>query len=341
MRYNRVQREEIDLNINDVAREAGVSKTTVSRVLMGGDKVKPATKERVLEVIRRLNYTPNTSAQMLAKKSNRVLGVISTFPISDPFYAHVNDRIAVECEKHNYGTIFVVCRDSSGKSCEREIAMLYGKVDGYILVGNEHISEGNIDQLVENNMPVALVKTGFARNGALMVDIDNVKSGAMAANYLYRKGYRRVGYLHGDRNCGFQEGDERFLGFKQEMQRLSMKLAAEFYSDRNYRTTSRITEKIVNSGIDALFCETDVMAYAVVSELLDRNVRVPQDIAVLGFDDIKFRNFENYIRLSTVAQPIDRMAACVVAALVNRIENEVPYGDVQLFETKIVEGRTT
>lgn len=318
-----------------------MSKTTVSRVLMGGDKVKPDTRERVLEVIRKLNYTPNTSAQMLAKKSNKVLGVITTLPISDPFYAYMNERIAVECEKYNYGTIFVVCRNSSGKSCEREIAMLYGKVDGYILVGNEHVSRENIDQLTGNGMPVALFKTGFSRDGALMVDIDNVKSGAMAAKYLYRKGYRRIGYLHGDNKSEFQEGEERFSGFKQEMERLSMDIAAEFYGDRNYRTASGLVEKIINSGVDAMFCETDIMAYAVVSALLNRNVKVPQEIAVLGFDDIKFRNFETHVHLSTVAQPIDRMAACIVAALVNRIEKEVPYGRVQLFETKIVEGRTT
>ena len=74
---------------------------------------------------------------------------------------------------------------------------------------------------------------------------------------------------------------------------------------------------------------------------MEKGVKVPDRIAVLGFDDVKFTNYEPLIRLSTVAQPIDRMAACIVGALVNRIENQVPYGKVQLFDAKIVEGRTT
>ena len=96
------------MNINDVAREAKVSKTTVSRVLLGSDKVKAETREKVLEVIKQLNYTPNTSAQMLAKKSNKVIGVINALPISDPFFAYMNDRIANECERYGYGTLYVV-----------------------------------------------------------------------------------------------------------------------------------------------------------------------------------------------------------------------------------------
>lgn len=330
------------MNINDVAKEAGVSKTTVSRVLLGGDKVKPDTREKVLEVIKRLNYTPNTSAQMLAKKSNKVIGVISTLPITDPFYAYMNDRIASECEKHNYGTLYVVCGQNSGKSCEKEIALLYGKVDGYIVVGNEHIIPENIDHLTRIGMPVALFKTGFIQEGAIAVDIDNEKSGELAASYLHRKGYRKIGYLHGDNDKNeFLEGQERYKGFVKEMKRLNLTLAGEFRADRTYKIAYKLAEKIQNSGIDALFCETDIMAYGVVSALLERNVKIPEQIAVLGFDDIKFRNFETHIHLSTVAQPVERMAACIVGALVNRIENDVPYGKVQLFDTKIVEGRTT
>lgn len=329
------------MNINDVAREAGVSKTTVSRVLLGGNKVKPDTKEKVLETIRRLNYRPNTSAQMLAKKHNRVLGVISTLPISDPFYAYMHDQIAQECEKRNYGTLYVT-RGKNENGCENEIALLYGKVDGYIITGNHHITSENIELITGMNMPVALFKTGFVKEGAITVDIDNVKSGELAAKYFFEKGYRKIGYLHGGtEDSVFSEGRERYKGFMQEMDRLGIPLMAQFYGGESYRVAGTLAGQIYDSGIDALFCETDIMAYGVISALLENNIKVPEQIAVLGFDDIKFRNFETMIHLSTVSQPVDKMAVRMVGALIDRIENGIDYEKIRLFETKIVEGRTT
>lgn len=332
----------ICLNINDVAREAGVSKTTVSRVLLGSDKVKPDTREKVQEVIRRLNYTPNTSAQMLAKKRNRVLGVIGTLPISDPFYAYMHERIAQECEQRGYGTLYVTCGERPGNGCEKAIALLYGKVDGYIVTGWDHITEENIEQITGMGMPVALFKTGYIREGAFTVDIDNVKSGRTAARYLFEKGYRRIGYVHGgDERSIFLEGQERYRGFRNEMDRLGVPVVAEFNGGRNYQIAMGLADQIARSGIDALFCETDIMAYGVLAGLLEGGVKVPEQIAVLGFDDIKFRNFETQIHLSTVSQPLEQIAACMVSALVDRIEYGTPYSTIRMFETKIVEGRTT
>lgn len=329
------------MNINDVAREAGVSKTTVSRVLLGGNKVKPDTKEKVLETIRRLNYRPNTSAQMLAKKHNRVLGVISTLPISDPFYAYMHDQIAQECKKRNYGTLYVASGENEN-GCENEIALLYGKVDGYIITGNHHITSENIDLIIGLNMPVALFKTGYVKEGAITVDIDNVKSGEIAAKYFFEKGYRKIGYLHGGtEDSVFSEGWERYKGFMQEMDRHELPLMAQFYGGESYQVAGALAGQIYDSGVDALFCETDIMAYGVISALFENDIKVPEQIAVLGFDDIKFKNFETMIHLSTVSQPVDKMAARMVSALIDRIENGIDYEKIRLFETKIVEGRTT
>ena len=327
------------MNINDVAREAGVSKTTVSRVLLNSDKVKAETKEKVLEVIKRLNYTPNTSAQILAGKSNKTIGVICGLPISDPFYGYMNDLIADECEKYNYGTIYVVCRDNNS-GCDKEIAMLYGKVDAYVLLGMDNIKFANIEKLTKIGMPVALFKTEMIKEGAVTVDIDNLKSGELAMRCLYEKGYRKIGYMRGDNKGDFREGNERYKGFMQEMKRLGLTLEKEFCGYRSYKTAYNLADDVIKAGIDALFCDTDIMAYGVVSALMEKKVKIPEQVAVLGFDDIKFHNFETQIHLSTVAQPMEQMAAYIVGVLVNRIENEIPYEKIKLFDTKIVGGMT-
>lgn len=328
------------MNINDVAREAGLSKTTVSRVLLNSNKVKPATKEKVLAVIKRMNYTPNTSAQMLAKKRNSVIGVISGMSICDPFYGYMGDCIAKECQQYGYGALYAVCQDSK-MGYDKEISMLYGKVDAYVLLGAYDIGEESIDKLTSMGMPVAIFKPGLSLEGAITVDIDNVKSGELAAQYLYKKGYRKLGYLHGSMKNDFSEGLERYRGFMKKAEALGLKLEKDFYGDRSYKAAFALADKIIGSGVDALFCETDIMAYAVVDALKEKGVKIPGDIAILGFDDIKFKNYESNTHLSTIAQPMERMAACIVAALVNRIEHDVPYGKEQLFETAIVEGKTT
>lgn len=330
------------LNINDVAREAGVSKTTVSRVLLGGNKVKPETREKVLEVMKRLNYTPNTSAQMLAKKRNKVIGVIDTLPINDPFFGYMNDVIASECEKYGFRTLYAVGPWRNGTSCEREIAMLYGKVDGYVILGNGCVQKSDVEKLVQLGMPVALFKTGFTCDGALAVDINSVKGGEMAAEYFLKMGYKKIGYVHGGVTQNeFKEGWDRYEGFRDFLQKSGVPLKNEFYGDRTYTMAMTLVEEIIESGVEALFCETDLMAHGIVSALIERQIRIPEQIAVLGFDGIKFRNYGLFIVLSTFEQPLEQMASCIVSSLVNRIENEVPYGKIQLFDAKFVKGRTT
>ena len=99
------------MNIIDVAREAGVSKTTVSRVLTNSKLVKPETREKVLATIEKMGFVPNTSAQKLAGNRNYVIGIINSESINDPFYGYVEDWIAKECRKRDYGVIYTVTHD--------------------------------------------------------------------------------------------------------------------------------------------------------------------------------------------------------------------------------------
>lgn len=328
------------MNINDVAKAAGVSKTTVSRVLVGSKSVKPETRQKVLETIEELGYTPNTSAQILAGKRNRVIGVINGSTVSDPFYGYMNDRIALECEKHNYGTIYTVTPKSE-VGCSREISLLYGKVDAYIIVGNEQVRKENVEKILQMNMPVALFKTDLVVDGALTVDSNNIQGGYLAAEYLMERGYKKIGYMHGNKNDFFKEGAERYEGFVDALTRQSRSLSAEFKGDRSFLSAYRIADEVLQQHLDALFCETDIMAYGITQALLERGVSVPEKIAVLGFDNFKFNNYETQIRLSTVAQPVDKIAEHIVNALILKIEENIEFESPISFSTRIIERKTT
>ncbi|MDO4283763.1 MAG: LacI family DNA-binding transcriptional regulator [Eubacteriales bacterium] len=327
------------MNIIDVAREAGVSKTTVSRVLTNSKLVKPETKEKVLETIERLGFVPNTSAQKLAGNRNYVIGVINGVSINDPFYGYMDDRIAQECQKYGYGVIFtVVPEDAAG--CDKEISMLYGKVDAYIILGDNQVLEKDAEKAVRMKVPIALFKTNIVKKGALSVDVDNEQGGYMAAQYLLSKGYKRIGYMHGSKSGDFREGNERCTGFLRGMQEVNQEIAANFYGTRAYSEAYQMTDEVIRSEIDALFCETDLMAYAVMQGLNEKRIPVPEKIAVLGFDNTKFTNYEVQTRLSTIGQPLEEMAAYIVESLINKIEKDLPYEKSRFFQTRIIVGET-
>lgn len=335
-----IESEVFLLNIIDVAKVAGVSKTTVSRVLAGSKEVKPETRQKVLETIKELGYTPNTSAQILAGKRNRVIGVISTLPVSDPFYGYMNELIASECEKRNYGTIYtVVPKKEIG--CSKEVSLLYGKVDAYIIVGNEHVRREDVERILQMKMPVALFKTDLMFDGALTVDSNNVQGGSIAAEYLLSRGYKKIGYLHGNKNDYFKEGAERYKGFVEALEKQNCSITAEFQGDRSFLSAYELADEVLAQGLNALFCETDIMAHGITQAFLEKGISVPETLAVLGFDNFKFRNYETQIRLSTVAQPIEKMAEYIVNSLILKIEEDIDFKSPIFFDTRIIERKTT
>ena len=261
------------MNIIDVAREAGVSKSTVSRVLANSELVKPDTKEKVLNAIERLGFVPNTSAQQLAGKKNGVVGVITSETISDPFYGYFNDRLMKGFQKYGYDVIYAVAQNTKA-GCDREISMLYGKVDAYVVVGSCALQK-NVEKIVQMNMPVALFQTRVTLDGAMALQVDNEQGGYLAASELLSRGYQRIGYLHGSPDGSFWEGEERFSGFKKCMETAGCTIEKEFFGNRDYGNAYRLTKQIVESGIDALFCETDLMAYGVLQGLYEAKVAVP------------------------------------------------------------------
>lgn len=327
------------MNIIDVAREAGVSKTTVSRVLTNSKLVKPETREKVLATIERMGFIPNTSAQKLAGNRNYVIGIINSESINDPFYGYVEDQIAQECKKREYGVIYTVTQNKDN-GCEKEISMLYGKVDAFIILGNRGILERDVEKVVRMQMPIALFKTDVEKDGAMSVDVDNEHGGYMAARYLLKKGYKKIGYMHGSRTRDFREGNQREAGFVKAIQESGREIAAHFYGTRSYAEAYYSTEEVISSGIDALFCETDMMAYGILQGMREKGISIPDTIAVLGFDNAKFTNYETQIKLSTIGQPLEKMAAYMVEGLINMLELNQKYQKVTLFETDFIEGET-
>lgn len=328
------------MNIFDVAKQAGVSKTTVSRVLTGGNNVRPATRQKVMDAMAVLGYMPNTAARSLAGGKNKVIGIINGIRINDPFYGYIDDLIADECRRRGYGVVYTVV-PSNVLSCHKEISILYGRVDGIIFTGNSSCAfSEDIQKLIDRqDVPVAMVKTDMTIPGALAVDIENEYGGCQAAEYLVMQGYQKIGYMRG----GFHEGEARERGFVSFLKQKGTKVYSYYFGDRSFTTAYRLAKDIMirDATPDAIFCETDLMAYGLIQGLHDCGYSVPEDIAVLGFDNVKFTNYESSINLTTISQPLEKMVQYTTNALIDKIEGRRDYetGNV-VFKTVIKKGKT-
>ncbi len=325
-------------NIDDVANCAKVSRTTVSRVLLNSNKVKESTRLKVLEAIDKLNYKPNASARSLASQRNHTIGIISGYALNDPFYSVIAEEICNVCNEYDYGTLIAI-RSGNEPTNDKQINMMFGKVDAYIFLGLQSFCRKEIEHLVKINIPVALFKSGEAVEDAVMVDIDNKKSSIMAINYLIRKGHRKIAYMRGDvknyetilRTNGYMEAlEDNGIPFDQSVL---------FNGNFSYSTAYNLAKSVILSGATALFCESDVMAHGVIKGLMDLNYRIPENISVMGFDNIKFNNYESFIQLTTINQPLHEMGRYISETLIKQIESGLS-GEIQLFETDIIERDT-
>ena len=325
-------------NIDDVAKSANVSRSTVSRVLLNSKNVKESTRQRILQTIEKMNYRPNASARSLAAKKNFTIGIISGYALNDPFYSVIAEEICNACSEHNYGTLISV-RSNSETTNEKQIDMMFGKVDAYVFLGLKTFCRKDVDYLVNKNIPVVLFKSGESVDGAITIDIDNVKSSAMAVDYLVQKGHKRIAFMYGD--VTNYETVLRTAGYKQALKNnnITFEQSLMFEGKFSYHSAYKLAKEITESGADALFCESDVMAHGAIKGLMDLKYTIPGDIAVMGFDNIKFNNFESFIQLTTVNQPLSEMGRYIAETLIMQIEKKST-GCKKLFETNIIERKT-
>ncbi|EET61199.1 transcriptional regulator, LacI family [Marvinbryantia formatexigens DSM 14469] len=326
-------------NIDDVAKKAGVSKSTVSRVLLGGNKVKPSTKERVLKVIEEMNYSPNTAARTLAAGKSHNIGVISSYTLNDPFYSAAGEEIYHVCGEMGYSTLFVINRTDKNEHKD-PIALLHGKVDGFLFMGDNSVTKEQLEKLTKMELPTAVFKTGEWIPGIIQADTDNIDGACRGTEYLIRLGHRRIAILTGKEN--YYESIDRMKGYQKALEENHIRFESElvFPGQFSYDKARNLAKEIIASRATAVFCFNDVMAHGFIQGAGECGYRVPEDISVLGYDNIMFSNYDSYVHLSTVKQPIKEMSAYLVRALIAQIEDGQP--PVQkIFPTKISEKETT
>lgn len=313
------------VNIKDIAKLANVSHTTVSRALNDKSRIRKETKEKVLAIAKALGYRPNLIAKSLVSRRSKTLGLVIT-DIANPFYTELAQGIEKTATRLGYNII--LCSTQSNISTEKQyVEMLRSKgVDG-IIFSSAHMEDPNIVALAEEDFPVVLVNRRTyhpaVKERIDYVGVDNVLGGFLAVEHLIRLGHRRIGMIGGSVESSV--GLERIEGGKKALATYGLKQENELFLEGDFLKRSgyqRAKEFLKMAEIPtAIFAANDYMALGAYQALLEEEMKIPEDVALIGFNDIEFSSMKG-IDLSTIGQKKFEMGAIAVEMLVERIEGK-------------------
>ncbi|SMC26507.1 transcriptional regulator, LacI family [Clostridium acidisoli DSM 12555] len=312
-------------SIKDVAKEAGVSIATVSRVLNDVDVVNEETKKKVIEAIKKLDYRPNIVARSLKTQKTRTIGIVVP-DISNQFYPEIVRGAEDVANIYNYNVILCNTDLDSEKEVEYLKVLREKMVDGVIYMSNS-MEDEIIDTLNNLKLPTVLVETNSKNNEFPSVTIDNEKAAYDATTYLIKNGNKKIAYIGVNPDSANASG-LRFLGYKKALEDNGIKYDEKLIQFGGLKAADGRDgmEVIINKvkDIDAAFCCSDEIAMGVINTLRDKGIKVPEQVDVMGFDNIYAASIY-YPKLTTIEEPMYDMGSVgmrMLIKLVNKKEIE-------------------
>ncbi len=311
------------ITIYDVAREAGVSMATVSRVINGNPNVKPKTRKKVLEVIERLQYRPNAVARGLASKKTTTVGVVIP-DISNPLYAEVVRGIEDIAKMYNYNIIL----SNSDLQKERELelinTLLEKQVDGLLFMGEE-LTDEHRNLLYTSNVPVVIALTHDEKKELPSVNIDNYLASKEAVTYLLNHGHKKIAMITGPLT-DYQKGFLRYKGYIDALSENGIEIEERLIRVGNYRYNSglQLMSEILREDGEkptAVFAASDEMAIGAIHAIYDAGFSIPNDLKVLSFDGTNLTEMVRP-RLTTIVQPLYDVGAVAMRFLTKHMNEE-------------------
>jgi DNA-binding LacI/PurR family transcriptional regulator len=316
--------------MQDIADAAGVSQSTVSRILTGSHvaiPINPATRERVLETARRMRYRPNPLARGLRGARTMLLGVIVR-EITDPFFAGAVDAISDEASKRGYNVVLGTAHSNSTEAIALRAVLETRHCDAIILVGDTSDQPLILRDLHETNATVVGAWQGSASlDGVTTVNVDNEAGVDELVDHLLDLGHTRIAFIGGRFAAGSPLGDirQRRLAFLDRLRERGIETPEEYLTEAPnslgggadaFEALMRLPNRPT-----AVVASTDVLALGALHGACRLDMAVPGDVSITGFDDLPEAEYSNP-PLTTVRQPIADMAAVAVRAAIDESDRE-------------------
>lgn len=322
------------VTISDVAKLANVSTATVSRVLSNSGNVKKETTEKVLEAIQKLNYQPNILARQLRKLETKTILVVVP-DITNTFFSKILrgiERVAIEND-------YEVLLGDTGNDVERERGYLdilrQKKADGMILLTAR--LESHLLEEMAGEFPVVLACEYLEGSTIPTVSIDNISSARKATEYLINLGHRRIGFISGPLNVILSR--DRLKGFRQAMAQHNIPIESFLVQEGDFSFESGYNMMMKFLAFDqpptAVFAANDEMAIGAIKAIKSKGLNVPDDISVVGFDDIKFASIYEPA-LTTISQPMFEIGKKAMELLIKLINKDQLEKNQYILEDQLV-----
>ncbi len=301
-----------------VARFAGVSQATVSRVYTPGASVSSEMRHKVISAAKKLGYHPNVLARSLTRRSTNIIAVVM-FRFGNPFYTRLLKEFSHQLQERNYWTLLLNTESDAGVEMALPTALQY-QVDGIILTATT-LSSTLAEECARAGTPVILFNRYAIESNVNAVCCDNVGAGRMVADVFVDAGHKRIAFMAGEENTLTSRDRER--GFVERLRERGHELALRDVGNFTYEDGYAAAQRLLNrpDRPDAIFCVSDLMAMAVIDVAkYEMGIRIPEELSVIGFDGITMGNWSHY-SLTTVCQPLERMVTATIEVLMNAIED--------------------
>ncbi len=336
----RTSRSSGNVTIIDVAQEAGVSYATVSRVLNNDSHVKPDTRERVIRSITRLGYTVNQQARMLAGGRSHVIGLLVP-DLGTGYIGEIMRGVDEALAAAQYDLMLYTTHRRKTKESAYVTSLTQGMTDGLLLVLPRDPGE-IILSLRQRHFPYVLIDHQGIDDVESAVGATNYQGGYDATKYLLESGHRRIGFITGTMDLGCSR--ERLEGYRAALQDSGLPIDPRLIQEGDFWQPSGFaaaqTLLALTEPPTAIFASNDVMAFGVMEAVRDQGLRIPEDVSIVGFDNIPQAEHVSP-QLTTIEQPLadmGREATHMLLALIR--DPERPYQHVKLPTQLIVRAST-
>lgn len=324
--------------IKDVAKSAGVSIATVSRVLNKKGAVSPEAEKAVNRAMRQLDYHPNRMARALVRGKNNTIGVVLPF-FNNPFWSEIAQEIERNAKDQGYHVLFSI---SPGGEKELEQCISYLRASQVCGIIQTFSASQEVWSAIVKNVGVPFVALISDLKGVPSIVSDDTQGGILATRHLIARGCKNLVHISGDLHL-IKHADERTFAFVEECKKKNV--AYRIYESQPTKLTQEDNAELINRifyenpQMDGIFASNDIIATQCVSYALSQGFRIPEDIRIVGYDDISVSS-QIYPPLTTIRQNYAMLARAAVRAVVDIVHGKEPK-PLEIIPVELIERKTT
>lgn len=321
------------VTIVDVAKEAGVAISTVSNVLNNSKKVSDETREKVLNAVEKLHYIPNMNAKLLKTNKKNIVGLFVANMQGDIFNAFLNS-IHIRCKLNEYRLNVYSLNEPTPEGL---FQLITGSGVSAAIIYGDYISEEYEGIINSLNIPTVVVSKEMSKEYLSSIIMDNKYGSSLAIDYLIDRGFTKIGFMHGK---DIEDDKNRYQAFVEGMEKNNLPIEEKWLLDGQFEKRHAVTamKEFLEKGYElpeAMMCASDEMAWGCIEVLEDAGYKVPEDISVVGYDDIRMSKYYK-VPLTTVHMPIAEAGEEAVKEIMRLLTSDNKEGQVIKLEPSFV-----